>query len=1048
MITIFFVLHDDHYYLTRGLQDFQRSLPSFVFVNKLPFFGEAGDWQRTAEMAEAAGATVVIGEWHGEIEHRQAAGEHLLSLGYTHALLPDGDEIIEPRLLDTLLKIAEHDLADTVSVCWDTYWKTPEYVIRPREPFTPCYLANLKVAKPVAGHQYRGGRHLHLSEDYGIVHHLSWVGPEERIQRKLDSWAHAKEVLPGWRERVWKRWDSDKALTNIHPTHPGAYGFAERIEVPEILVPAYEKWKQLTGYQEPEPLAPVSPWPRVSVVIPVHGGEDDLATCLASLAPLHEEGLLHEVLVVDDASSDEKAIASVVESYPFAKLQRSETNQGFAVTCNAGAEIATGDLLLFLNSDTAVPRAGLLRLVESLATAGSLVAASGPYTNRAGHGQQVQATYTTLSTMPLFAEDFAQRDMEDEDSDMLVGFCLLVRTSAFREVGGFDTRFGIGTFEDNDICYALRRKGYQLRRASRSFIHHEGSKSLTRSVADVGQLLDTNQRRYEDKWKADLQSGYASHLSGMGGERIVFDPGRHPDIRLKAIRQRAKEADISLCMIVKNEERVLGDCLASAMPYFAQTIVCDTGSDDRTVEIAKKAGATVTSFPWTSSFSEARNASLVPATGKWIFWLDADDTMEPAAGEAILMAALNAPPEVVAFVVPVQFLDENGLPGATRVDHVKLFRNLPGVAFEGRIHEQILPSLRSVAGPDAQIARAPQQAVVLHSGYDTSVEGQAKKRERDSKLLELDLKERPGHPFVLFNLGMTDHYCGEHEGAIKWLGECIEASQPVESHVRKAYALLAVSQRELERREEALETLTTGLTAVGDDPELHFQAGFLLAAMGRFAESRTHYEKTVATDISGHFSSVDMAILGYKTFHNLASVCQALGDYDAAVGWWRRSLADASHFSPSAFDWFDAAVAKGDFPGAREALGAVEKAEGLSENWTRMGVRLAEAENGTNGGANFLENLVSQQPQALSARLQLARQLLESGRENEAQPHLVQLASSGVSEAAFFLGVLHTRQGDLNGALHWMERALALNPSHIQTLEQVENLKKALGKAR
>ena len=58
----------------------------------------------------------------------------------------------------------------------------------------------------------------------------------------------------------------------------------------------------------------------------------------------------------------------------------------------------------------------------------------------------------------------------------------------------------------------------------------------------------------------------------------------------------------------------------------------------------------------------------------------------------------------------------------------------------------------------------------------------------------------------------------------------------------------------------------------------------------------------------------------------------------------------------------------------------------------------------------------------------------------------MQLASSGVSEAAFFLGVLHTRQGDLPGALHLMERALALNPSHVQTLEQVENLRRALGR--
>lgn len=218
------ITHDDSFYLTETIAALQGRVPSFVFVNRLPFHSTAGDWQRAAATAQAAGATVIVGEWRGEIEHRQAAGEHLLSLGYTHALLPDGDEIIEPKLLDTLLTIAENDLADTVTIRWDTYWKDPQHVIRPREPFSPTYLANLKVAVPVAGHQYRGGRHLHLDESYGIVHHLSWVGPEERIQRKLDSWAHAKEVLPGWRERVWQGWERDRTLHNLHPTHPSAYG--------------------------------------------------------------------------------------------------------------------------------------------------------------------------------------------------------------------------------------------------------------------------------------------------------------------------------------------------------------------------------------------------------------------------------------------------------------------------------------------------------------------------------------------------------------------------------------------------------------------------------------------------------------------------------------------------------------------------------------------------------------------------------------------------------------------------------------------------------
>ena len=89
MSSVLYIVHDDDDYLRETIASLKEKVPSFVFVNKLPFFGEAGDWQRTAEIAEAAGA-IVVGEWQGEIEHRAAAGEYLLSLGYTHALLPDG----------------------------------------------------------------------------------------------------------------------------------------------------------------------------------------------------------------------------------------------------------------------------------------------------------------------------------------------------------------------------------------------------------------------------------------------------------------------------------------------------------------------------------------------------------------------------------------------------------------------------------------------------------------------------------------------------------------------------------------------------------------------------------------------------------------------------------------------------------------------------------------------------------------------------------------------------------------------------------------------
>jgi GT2 family glycosyltransferase/tetratricopeptide (TPR) repeat protein len=1069
------ILHDDDYYLEDTLRAIQsgvtdlanaheRPLDAFAFVSRMPYFGTAGDWKRAIHTAQQAGFTVVEGDWDSEPQQRKAAQAHLLTKGYTHALIPDGDEIIEPQLLKTLLQIAQHRLAERVYVHWDTYFKSPEYVIRPRESFAPCYLIDLRAIEVVGIRDYRGGRALVLGPEYGLVHHLSWVGPQARITRKYQGWAHAPEVIEGWHERVWKGWDHNHALTNLHPTHPAAYGFAERIPVPQILLPAWQRFQELAGAQEvdllpPRPLAPVLPFPRVSVVIPVHGGTRDLEACLTSLAPLHSEGLIHQVLVVDDATGPEEkeAIAQVAKAFPFTTLLVQPEHGGFSATCNAGAAAATGELLLFLNADTVVPREGYLRLVEALASAAPLVAAAGPFTNRAGHLQQIDVTYTQTHTMPLFAQDFAhqnEEDAPDRDVDMLVGFCFLVRAPVFGALGGFDTRFGIGTYEDNDLCYQLRRQGYRLLLAGRAFVHHSGSTTLTRVATDVGKLLARNHTLYLEKWQEDLTSGYASHLAGLAPDataRIVFDPARSPQERLRRIRKLARQADITLAMIVKNEERVLGAALASAMPFFNETIVVDTGSTDRTAQIATSAGAKLSVFPWTNSFSDARNESLRQATGRWVFWMDADDTLTLDAGEAILQCALSAAPEVVAFVVPVQFVDIIGddgtlTPGGTRVDHVKLFRRLEGIAFEGRIHEQILPSLRRAAGEGAQIARAPQAAVVLHSGYDTSAAGQAKKRERDAKLLEMDLKERPNHPFVLFNLGMTDHYGGEHAGATLWLQRCIDSSGEGESHVRKAYALLAVSQRELGHPEEALQTLRQGIAQVGDDPELHFQAGYTLAARGEWAQARSHYEKAIGGDVSGHFSSIDVGILGYKTCHNLGQVCLQMQDYRAAKSWWQRALTEAPDFMPSLFALFDAALVHKELDLGHSLIQKLFLREGASQNWAQLVSQHAEAVGGSANAHQTLRAALERHPDSVGVGLVLARRLLNEGegKPGEATALLEWLEAAGVAEAAFFLGVMANQRGDHSRALAFMERSLELNPGHGETKAQVARLKELL----
>src|SRR5579862_4543236 len=102
-------------------------------------------------------------------------------------------------------------------------------------------------------------------------------------------------------------------------------------------------------------------------------------------------------------------------------------------------------------------------------------------------------------------------------------------------------------------------------------------------------------------------------------------------------------AGVSLCMIVRDEEANLPHCLDGVLPLVDEVRIADTGSTDRTVDVARDLGALVTSFPWRDDFAAARNASMEGATQPWIFWLDADDRLdaENCAKLATLFSSLS-----------------------------------------------------------------------------------------------------------------------------------------------------------------------------------------------------------------------------------------------------------------------------------------------------------------------------------------------------------------------------------------------------------------------
>jgi glycosyltransferase involved in cell wall biosynthesis len=200
--------------------------------------------------------------------------------------------------------------------------------------------------------------------------------------------------------------------------------------------------------------------------------------------------------------------------------------------------------------------------------------------------------------------------------------------------------------------------------------------------------------------------------------------------------------DLSVCSIVRDEERNVAD-LARCLPlHKVEWVVVDTGSRDSTVQRLREWGVEPRAFEWVDDFAAARNASLALATRGWILWLDADDRLEPSFWKA-LEPLLQGPRRAYRFVVRSPREGSRG----ECFRQIRLFPNGLGLAFEGRIHEQLGTSLGRL-GVEARDA----DLEILHLGYDTAAKREAKRR-RNLALLEREREEHPRDPAVAMEYG-------------------------------------------------------------------------------------------------------------------------------------------------------------------------------------------------------------------------------------------------------------------------------------------------------
>jgi tetratricopeptide (TPR) repeat protein len=220
---------------------------------------------------------------------------------------------------------------------------------------------------------------------------------------------------------------------------------------------------------------------------------------------------------------------------------------------------------------------------------------------------------------------------------------------------------------------------------------------------------------------------------------------------------------LSLAMMVKNEEDFLEDALRSARDFCDELIVVDTGSTDRTIEIAKDMGATLSHFPWINDFSAARNETLRQANGQWVAILDADERFvgqQPDAIRQYLTPGSNYPFEALMLNVTNTRLDGSPI---SSFYSVRVFPRDPRLGYTGRVHNQF----------GALVSDAPKIAAtryadlgIIHLGYDPELYKSRQKAARSLPLIEASVREDPSNHQQRFYLGREYLTLGRLDEAI------------------------------------------------------------------------------------------------------------------------------------------------------------------------------------------------------------------------------------------------------------------------------------------
>ena len=344
---------------------------------------------------------------------------------------------------------------------------------------------------------------------------------------------------------------------------------------------------------------------------------------------------------------------------------------------------------------------------------------------------------------------------------------------------------------------------------------------------------------------------------------------------------------ISLCMIVKNEESCLERCLQSVQGSVDEIIIVDTGSSDKTKEIAKRYTNQLYDFKWIDDFAAARNFALSFASSDYILQLDADEILADHQKEL------------------QQYLDKdfyyiqikNDLGSGQYLSHqfIRLFKNSPDIRYRGALHEQV-PS-------DFEIERygSLSSVKIFHEGYKTHVVKSKQKIKRNFNILLKEIKEKPT-AFGYYNLGMQYVLEEKYHDALKALKKSYSLGNQYAFTPKVVLDIMKCLQA-LEQYQEAIIIGNDAVVLYEGVPDFWYQMGLVYMEWGLIKDAQQCFEQCLeigeesTSKLVQHYDGTGSHLAQGK----LAEIQLILGHHEEAL----QCILKAVNDSPDTIALFD-----------------------------------------------------------------------------------------------------------------------------------------------